>query len=355
MALESTNYQGASVKSSLAFIVIPFCLLGACSKVKKLDDMAKATDHMEATTKQMAENTGNTGTMYEQIRSKETAATRLQEYENLQKKTVLMQSKISSAAIYFMSQEYQLATEDEVLRKPEIMTDLKKAAANDFVRKLGDLYSQINLKKLDPTKDISHHNEEAMFNALASAIHFNHDYQEHQAKKLGIPTVSFYDIVKGALRKDKLEMDARANGRGVNHGVSYEVYERILMTGDRKEMLIELIKARVDMLAATGLHYMSNKAGMNLEQTLEGLAFLVSQGYFGKIDLPLTINNSNTATRDSVIEALDGALKAKRFLENELGIKKKLVKTIQSAYKQIHLDGDRELENIQKRIDELVQ
>ncbi len=341
-------------RSSLSLIVLPFCLL-ACSKVKKLDDMAKATGHMEATTKEMAENTGNTGTMYEQIRSKEAAATRLQEYENLQKKTVLMQTKISSAAIYFMSQEFQLATEEEILHKHELMTDLKKAAANDFIRKLGDLYSQINLKKLDPTKNISRNNEEAMFNALAAAIHYNHDFQEHMAKKLGIPTVSFYDIVKGALRKDKLEMDARENGRGVNHGVVYEVYERILMTGDRKAMLIELIKARVDILAATSLHYMSNKEGMSLEQTLEGLTFLVSQGHFGKIDLPLTITNSNSATRDSVIEALDGALKAKRFLENELGIKKKLVKTIHSAYKQMHLEGDRELESIQKRVDELVQ
>lgn len=341
------------MKSSvLPLVAFSFCLL-ACSKVKKLDDMAAATDNMESTTKQMARNTGHTDIMYRQMRAKEAAATRLQEYSNLLSKEVLTESKCSSAGIYFMSQEFQLATEEEVLRKEDIMASLKKAAANDFIRKLGDLHSKIDLDDLDPTKKLKGRNDEAVFNALAATIHFNNEHQEFLAKLHRIPTVSLYDLVKNALRKDKMEMDARSAGRGVDHGVHYEEYEQILMTGKRKQMLIELLKARVDMLAAIALHHMSDKSQMSLDQMLDSMTFLVSQGHFGKINIPMTIAEANTATKNTVIETLDGALKAKRFLENELGIEKNLVKTLKSAYKQINLEGDRELEKLQARINEL--
>ncbi|MFL5784124.1 MAG: hypothetical protein ACJ76H_05915, partial [Bacteriovoracaceae bacterium] len=337
---------------TLALALLPLCLL-ACSKVKKLDDMASDTKNLQQTTADMSKNTEHMDVMYRQVRSKETADTRLKEYNNLKSEDVMMQSKITSAAIYFMSQEYQLATYEELKGDHRVLNDLRRDTANDFTRKLGDLFEDVDLDKLDPTKSPKHRNNEMMFNALAAGMHYIHDHQQYLAERMHIPTVSVYDLVKNSLRKLKRETDARKAGRGVDHGVVYENYERIFVTGKaRQVMLIELIKARVDMLAATALHYMTDKESMSYEQFAEALTFMISGGHFGKIDLPLVLND--TPTRDSVVEALDGALKAKRFLEKEMDIKKPLVKTLKSAYSQLDLKGDRELEKIQKQVEELL-
>ncbi|MES2527510.1 MAG: hypothetical protein V4598_10500 [Bdellovibrionota bacterium] len=340
--------------STLSFLILSFCVL-ACSKVKKLDDMAAATDSLEKQTGEMAVNTGNTDTMYKQLRAKESAATRLDEFNNLINKDTLMETKITSAGIYIKAMEYQLATEDELLRDPHAMTSLKNDAVNDFIRKMGDLYSKIKLKDLDPTKDSKKHNEEAAFNAIATSMHLNHHHQEQIAEKNRMATVSMYDMIKNALRKDKLEMDARASGNR-NPQVSYTSYEQILISGVRKEICIELIKARVDMLSAIALKFMTDKRDMEIGQFLRGLVFIVSGGRQGEINLPLTIQTANSATRQTVTDAIEGAMKAKRFLNNELKIEKKLNKTLKSAFEhiQIQAEGDRELEKINSQIEELL-
>ncbi len=86
------------------------------------------------------------------------------------------------------------------------------------------------------------------------------------------------------------------------------------------------------------------------------MTFFVSGGRAGEIYLPITIIDANQATKDTVSEALDGALKAKRFLNNEIKVEKKLVKTLKSAYKHLQLqaEGDRALEKINKQIEELL-
>lgn len=341
--------------STLSFLFLA-CTLLACSKVKKLDDMAAATDNLEKQTTKMEKNTGNTDVMYKQLRTKEARATRIQELDNLLKKSTLIESKITSACVYFKAMEYQLATEEELLHAPEVMRSLKDDAANDFIRVAGDLYSKIKLKNVDPTKDLEKHNHEAAFIALATTMHFNHHHQEEVARKNGLATVSIYDIMKSALRKDRRESLARANGSR-SPQVSYSSFEQILISGVRKEIAIELIKARVDMLAAIALKFMTDKRDMDLGQFLKGLTFKVSFGRRGGIDLPLTINDANSATKKTAFEALEGAVKAKRFLNNELKVEKKLNKTLSSAYKHIQLqtEGDRQLEDIARIIEELLQ
>jgi hypothetical protein len=318
--------------------------------------MADSTDHMEKTTATLASNTEDTGTMYRQLRSKEARSTRVQEIDNLKNKSTLIESKITSAGVYFKSMEYQLATEDELLHDADLMRSMKEDAANDFIRVVGDLYGEIKLKNVDPTKDLVKNNTEASFIAIATAMHLNNHHQEALAEKNGLATVSMYDMIKNALRKDKSEVDARANGqRGVR--AKFNSYEQILISGVRKEICIELIKARVDMLSAIALKFMTDQREMELSQFLKALAFKVSFGHKGAIDLPLTINDANSATKKTVDEALEGALKAKRFLNNEIKIEKKLNKTLTSAFQHMKLqvEGDRQLEDIAKQIEELLQ
>lgn len=347
--------------SSLLFLILALST-GACSKVKKLDDsldrlksMSEDTENMNLKTGELSENTQDTGTMYRQLRAKEARSTRIQEIENLMKKNTLIESKITSAGVYFKAMEFQLATAEEVLHDKETMRALKDDAANDFIRVAGDLYGQIKLKNVDPTKDLEKNNQEAAFIALATSMHLNHHHQEALAEKNRIKTVSMYDIIKNALRKDKLEQDARANGNR-NPDIAYTTYEQILITGVRKEILVELIKARVDMLSAIALKFMTDKRDMQLSEFLKALTFKVSFGHAGAIQLPLTIAEANNATKLTVYEALDGALKAKRFLNTEMKVEKKLVKTLKSAFEHlaIQAQGDRALEKINQQIEELL-
>lgn len=340
---------------SLTLVLLSLCALVSCSKVKKLDDMADATDDLQKQTAEMEKNTGNTDVMYKQLRAKEARSTRIQELENVMKESTLIETKITSAGVYFKAMEYQLATEDEILREPFAMNSMKDDAANDFIRVAGDLYGKIKLKNVDPTKDLEKNNDEASFIAFATAMHLNHHHQEEVVKKLGTSTTSMYDLIKGALRKDKLELDARARGSRVSP-VTYTSYEQILVSGVRKEICIELIKARVDMLSAIALKFMTDKRDLELSQFLKALAFKATFGHRGSIELPLTILDANEATKQTAFDALEGALKAKRFLNHEIGVAKKLNKTLSSAYKSMKLqaEGDRALEKIAAQIEELL-
>lgn len=352
------------MKSSTLFFFVLVLSLVSCSKVKKLDksldrleQMSHDTEKLDKNTETLSQNTEDTGTMYRQLRAKEARSTRVQEIDNFMKEDTLIESKITSAGVYFKAMEYQLATEDELLHDAETMRALKDDAANDFIRVAGDLYGQIKLKNVDPTKDLEKHNKEAAFIALATAMHLNHHHQEVLAAKNSISTVSLYDIMKGALRKQKADLDARANGNR-NPEYSFATYEQILVSGERKEICIELIKARVDMLSAIALKFMTkDKSEMNLGQFLKALAFKATFGHRGSIDLPLTINEADSATKQTAFDALEGALKAKRFLNNEMKVEKKLNKTLKSAYEsmRIQTEGDRQLEKISKQIEELLQ
>jgi small-conductance mechanosensitive channel len=110
------------------------------------------------------------------------------------------------------------------------------------------------------------------------------------------------------------------------------------------------------MLSAIALKFMTDQREMELSQFLKALTFKASFGHYGAIDLPLTINDANDATKQTAIDALEGALKAKRFLNNEIKVEKKLNKTLRSAYKsmKVQAESDRKLENIAKQIEELL-
>lgn len=349
------GFKESFMKSSTLFFFVLVLSLVSCSKVKKLDKSLDRIQDLSKNTETLSTNTEDTGTMYRQLRTKEARSTRVQEIDNFMKKDTLIESKITSAGVYFKAMEYQLATEQELLNDPETMRALKDDAANDFIRIAGDLYSEIKLKNVDPTKDLEKHNKEAVFIALATSMHLNHHHQEALASKNRIATVSLYDIIKNALRKEKADKDARANGNK-NPEFSFASYEQILISGVRKEICIELIKARVDMLSAIALKFMTDKRDMSLSQFLKGLSFKVTFGHSGSIELPLTINDADSATKQTAFDALEGALKAKRFLNNEIAVEKKLNKTLKSAFEHIKLqaDGDRQLEKISKQIEELL-
>jgi hypothetical protein len=301
--------------------VVLACLLltTACSKVNELD---KRTESMERSTEKVSSVTDDlketTTVMYQQIRSKEAEDTRDEKFQILMSKEAEMGTRITAAGVFFKSLEFQLWNDNDTFDNREALNALYLDAANEFTRRMCDLYDKINVEKMSPTKNDK---LEQSFYALAAAVHMNHTFQDEVAKSKNFETVSMYDVIKKALLKDK------------NHKPLRE-YEEILVNGINREIMIELIKARVDILSALALKNLTDKRDMTLGQKAKALLFKATGGSFGSIDLPEVYDLSNDTTKNYVEKYLDGAVKAKEFL-NTLGVEKKLEKTIKSALKNI--------------------
>ena len=296
-------------------------LAASCSKVKELDkrteNMEKATETMSSTTDDMKDTMAN---MYQQIRSKEAEDTRDEKFTLLMDDKADMGTRITAAGVFFKSLEFQLWTDNGTYDTEHTRNILFVDAANEFTRRMCDLYTHINVKKMSPTKDGNEF--ENSFYAIAAAMHMNHHLQEETAAKdSSMKVTSFYDLVKQALLNEQ-------------KGKRLAEHEEILLQGINREIMIELVKARVDIMSALALKTLTDKREMTIGQKAKGLLFKVTGGRFGSIDLPELFDKSNDATKVYTEKYLDGALKAKRFL-TQIGVEKHLEKTLQSAYKNI--------------------
>jgi hypothetical protein len=297
----------------------------SCSKVEKveknMDKMMQKTQQMSSTTEEMKE----THTiMYQQIRSKEAEDTRNKKFEILNSKDEDFGSKISAADVYFKSFEFQLWTAQKGFDDQHTRDVLLLDAANEFTMRICDIYNKLNLKKMSPTNDGKKHSAEMSFYALAATMHLNHHYQEELIDdKAGLKAISFYDIVKSALLKD-------------SNGMAMTEYEEVLVSGLNKEIMTELVKARVDILSALALKNLTDKRNMTLGQKLKAGLYKLTNGKLGSIELPEMFSKSNDATNKQTIKYLDGATKTKIFLA-DIGTEKKLEKTLKSAYSKIKL------------------
>lgn len=325
------------------------CLLlaSACSKVQKAEEnmknMERTTTKMSATTDEMKDVSE---VVYRQMRPKEAEETRSAKMAELLNPKVDMDGKFLAATVYFMSFEYQLWTGNNNFDSLDTRHTLLLQVANEFTKKVSGIYKKIKTKKMSPTKEGRSQNDEMAFYALAATMHATNTFQEEKSVKNGtFPVISFYDMVKTSLLKE------------VN-GYNYEDYESVLVTGTNKEMMIELIKARVDVFAALALKNLTDKRNMTLGQKAKSLLFKLTGGRLGSIDLPEVYDQSNDPTKDSVITYLEGALKAKNFLR-EIGVNKTLEKTTRSALINIDLgeevsDGDVAMDEKREEIQSLI-
>ena len=299
----------------------------ACSKVEKveknMDSMKAKTEQMSSTTDQMKDTTT---VMYQQIRSKEAEDTRNKKFIILKSNEEEFGSKIAAAAVYFKSFEFQLWSAQKDFDNKHAREVLILDAVNEFTKRVSDIYEHVKVNKMSPTNTGKKHSSEQAFYALAATMHMNHNYQEELIdSRADLEAISFYDIVKGALEKD-------SNGEAMTE------YEEILVSGINKEIMIELIKARVDMISALALKNLTDKRNMTLGQKLKAALFKISGGKLGSIELPETFSKSNEPTKKQTIKYLDAANKSKNFLL-EIDVVKELEKTLHSAFSKIKL-GD---------------
>lgn len=308
--------------------VVLACLLltVSCSKIKDLEDrtekMEKSTTQMSTTTNDMKDTTG---VMYQQLRSGDSASLRLATYTHLRKSDTGMGDKIADASIYLKAMEFQLWTDNDLYDDIYMRNALYLDAANEFTKRICDVHSKIKIKKMNPTnadKVTSRNNDEMTFYAFAVALHMNHHFQDIVVlSDSKLQSYSMNDMIKKALAKD-------ANQKAL------EEHEEILVNGENREVMIDLLKARVDMLSALALKNLTRKEDMTIGQTAKAAIFKITGGRLGEIDLPEVYDISNDATKTWTQKYLDAALTTKNFLRS-IGVSKPLEKTLKSAFKKI--------------------
>lgn len=333
-------------------------LVSACSKNSKQD---KRTVTLEKTTETISDEIINTqdslNKTFQQIRSSHAQMTRNQEFNQLmsEEKHIQLKTRMGAACAYLKNFEYQLWTGKQISDDEAGRTIMYVDAVTEFTRRASDLFELVNIKSMSPINQSRKYKNEQAFYALASCLHVSHHYQDEIiGQKSDLQNNSIYGMVKSALVKEK---DRK----------SLEEHEDVLMNGSNKTLMIELIKARIDIMTTLALSNLTNKNDMNFGQKTKAALFKISGGLIGNIDLPENYNSLNDTTKDSVEQYLDVALEAKIFLQ-QIDVNKSLEKTLKSAMKEIDFDEkklsakerekqsrDGKKENIRMKINQLLK
>lgn len=284
-----------------SFILLASLALVSCSKSHDSSSSDIQDKRQEVVT---PEKVKVNKTNEEELLSLEARKMRDHQFELLLDDRLNLSSRILAAKTYFTSFDFQLRHNIQDQKTLEI---LYFEATNEFSHRIPEIFEAINPKKISPFKA---KNKSALsFYALAAALDES------------TLSVSFYDLLKKALIKEK-----------ANKGLS--LHEEPLVQKDAKEISIELLKARVDILTILALENLTDKKNMTLGQKTKALLFNVTGGLLGSIDLPEIYDESNEATKNAAKDYLNQALLTKNTLA-ELGIKKGLHKKLRSALKKI--------------------
>lgn len=218
--------------------------------------------------------------------------------------------KLIEASKYFRSMEFQRFSKPNTPKGFKTREQMYDEAAFDFTNRLASFKNKkMDADDMNPYDEGKKHNEETAFYALAATMD----------DKIG--TVSFYELMKAALIKDSI-------------GGNMDPHESKIVQGDNKKRMINLIKARVDILAAFALNDLADDTELSVSQKFKQGIFKATGGRLGNIDLPETYDKVNGSTKNQILRHLELAVDAKHFLR-ELGIDKDLQKKMKKAYSNI--------------------
>lgn len=321
-------------------------MTAACSKMEKqMGNFEKNTDELKETTTNMeytADDIKEIATsIFPQIRSGDTARIRNEEWDILTNEDKGLGEKMVAAGIYYQALEYQFWTAGNGDSKV-VLEQMMRDAADEFQGRMFDLYSKIKTKKMSPLKDGKRQNEAMAFYALAFTMDRSHYFQgELSVKFPKLKLITFQDMIKSALRREK---DSKP----------VERHEAILLSGVNKEIITELYKARVDILAGLGLRDLVDERNMTIGNYSKAAVFMVTGGRWGSIEVPDTVEATNIYTKRNVLQYLKESLKAKQFLKS-VGVEHKMEKMLKSAFKAINFEEEARTSQDVREIHELVK
>jgi hypothetical protein len=315
-------------------LLLSLLMVSACKVEKQIDTFEKRTSNLEKTTNGLSYTTEDikkiADAIYPQIRTGDGIRVRNEAWSILTNERKGLGEKMVAGGVYFQALEYQFWTAHNSDNE-NVLHLMYRDAADEFQGRIYDLYLKVDLKEMSPLKTGKRNNEETAFYALAMTMDRSHHFQQELQKKYpDLSFMTFMDIVKKCLTKDK-------------SGLPVELHEEILLSGINKEIILELYKARIDVLSALALRDLVDQRNMTIGHFSKAAIFLVTQGRLGSLEIPETYDGVNVHTKNNVIKYLDRALEAKSFLES-IGINHKMEKMLRSAYNSIDFNqgtGDR--------------
>lgn len=317
------------IKTTMLSAVLLFA--GACSKYdKKLNNFEKTTSNLDQTTTGMSQKADDiksvANAIFPQIRSGDTIRVRNEEWDILTNEDKGLGEKMVAGGIFFQALEYQFWTANNS-DTPHVLELMFRDAADEFQGRMYDLYRKVKVKSMSPIMEGKRYSSDMAFFALAFTMDRSHHFQEETSKKYPhLKFVTFQEIIKNALLKEKNKIPAQR-------------HEAILLSGINKEIITELYKARVDILAALALRDLVDQRNMTIGNYSKAAVFMATGGRLGSIEVPDTYSESNSYTKQNVITYLTEAVKTQEFLES-IGIKKKMEKKLKSAFGAIDFNEE---------------
>lgn len=289
--------------------------LNACDMKRNLDDMHDQTAEMNKTTQQMNETTGKmnertegletaTGELYDALRQGDSLAARRSALDNMMKAQEPAR-KLSEAAKYFMSFEFQFWTNANEDKGEEKRIDLATLAAREFFK---DVYQFIpnGVMKADPFADQIISTEKgnliACLNALAVTTHYLNPKQEKRIKENpSMKSISMYKMIEESLLA-KASIESGEKKISDYPGYVFEILSN-------EPAAIYLMQARYNYLSALFL----GRATPVAHSKWTGVKFFAKKW-------TLDLNSFNAAQIEEFNMFLDGALKTKKILQ-QIGAK----------------------------------
>lgn len=296
-------------------------------------DMSKTTEGMSRTTQDMKMITEN---MYVSLRQQASEETRRNKWNSLMSENTDMADAVADAKILYMAFEFQVwygkaaghgLHERETLVLHALEEIFMRASAKHQALVANNRINQMSPLEL-AGKD---KNLERYFYALAAGMDFRNEFQKKliaENAKIGIQTeeISVLDVVKNALLKEK-------NGEYMSPAESH------VTLATNRRLAVDLLEARMNIGAALALKEVVNTANMGLREKINGLAFNITSGRYGALQVDHNFPQASDETRRVVLLRLAGAVEAKELLK-EIGETPRLQKDIQSILSNLDIQTD---------------
>jgi hypothetical protein len=343
-------------KRNVVTMLLLLSLTGACSKVKKAENnmtsmnnnttqMLKTTNGMATSTKNLEGKTTATletmRTMFSQVRIGDSRQVRRAEKESALR-TTKMSARLENAAVFYKALEFQFwtnmtgldnNTDREVMIEDafaELIKTLNELYVPKFLEKdsLLDVDSQLGPKnkKARNLKVFDDYNHTQAFYAFAASMHENNHFQEDLNKvDPSFEQLSFYDLLKNAMRKEAAGATLDEMTEGEDEILAY------------MPMLEAFIQARVDIITTLAIKQLvSDKDDMKLGERLSGLLFKLTNGTKGKLKLSSRFTEVNNSQRRDINRKLDAAVSAYDF-GKEIGLDLKLDISLHSILENLSI------------------
>ena len=323
--------------------LVALAFFTSCSKAEQA---AENTKVIKEETKQVSQNTEKTSkdtSFHIKIqRQNDSATLRSRQFDILTANNTGLGQKFSAAILMFKNFEYQLWNPDEnSFDTIELRKELMADALREFYQKAGDIYRVLlqknfwgnsrleNMSPLELDQDSDGENEknhEMAFYALASMCHYNNIIQIRaiRAREDLQATSSIYDMIRHALLRDK-------------NGAHLSVVDEVILSGDNKDVSIELLKARFNILLALATKDMATTEGLNFGNRFSRFWYNLTGGGIGNLTVRSNFENRNLPTQKDINYKLSSALKARAAL-NRAGITVEPHEDIKSMLENIKIN-----------------